>query len=206
MGARGFAHVEIVFSGQPHHAGRPDNSRNPIAGTAQFLQRVLAEKLPESARLGAATVTAIECESQGQRPRTPDQARILLDRRLVLEDPSLEDLLEKYLSMASAGNGGLEVAGAIRRHQFPYELNPEEPIVAALAESLRLVKGEEPVYYTMPVNGSPAGYLKYVQDIPSVAFAGTNHADMDKQEHLVLSQGVTAAQALVGAVLLYGAS
>ncbi|MFV2045163.1 MAG: M20 family metallopeptidase, partial [Anaerolineales bacterium] len=67
LGARGYTHIDVTFKGKPHHAGRPDQSKNPVAGAAAFLETVLSQPLPEHPLLGSATVTPIECDSEGQR-------------------------------------------------------------------------------------------------------------------------------------------
>lgn len=204
LGARGYAHIAVGFSGASHHAGRPDNQRNPVAGAAAFVGQLLAASLPAHPLLGAATLTPIEISSEGSRPHTPRASTVLLDRRLVPADPPIEVLLEQIAAQASAVSDQLGVTLDLRRHQFPWEVDRGERVVQALAASLQIASGEEPTFYALPFSSS-SGFLRSVPQITPVAFSGGDIARLGPDEHAVLSTNVHAAQAFAGAIALFEA-
>lgn len=205
IGARGYAHINVSYTGETHHAGRPHNQRNPIAGAAELVCQLLAEALPTHALLGNATLTPIKISSEGSRPHTPRQASILLDRRLVPSDPPVEALLDQIVALARSYSDDLQVEIDLWRHQFPWEVKPTDQPVAALGESLRIITGEEPAYYALPFSSS-SGYLNNVPRITPVAFSGGDIARLGADEHAVLATNIRAAQAFAGAVLLFEAN
>jgi acetylornithine deacetylase/succinyl-diaminopimelate desuccinylase-like protein len=205
IGARGLSHIEVTFTGKPHHAGRPDHHLNPIVGAAEFVHKALRQPLLDHPQLGSASLTAVEWRSEGQRPHTPGSATVLVDRRLLPDDPPMEPLLDQLKHMASEFSEYLDVEFSINLHQYPWAVDHDEKIVACLSESLRVVLGKEPVLYTLPFS-TAAGNIKKVAGIPPVAFSGGDIASLGLQEHAVLSKNLMATQAIVGALILYAES
>lgn len=203
IGARGYTHIEMNLAGQPHHAGRPDQRRNPVSAAAEFVHRALAESLPEHPLLGAATLTPIEWSSEGQRPQTPRTARVLMDRRLLPADPPVEALRDQFCEWAQAYSDLIQVQAHVRRHQFPWEVSQEEPVVRALAQAVALVTGSEPVHFPLS-HSSACGHIKTVVGITPVAFSGGDIADIGANDHLVIERGIDSARALAAAVLFFG--
>lgn len=202
IGARGYAHVEVTFTGQPHHAGRPDNLKNPVAGVAAFIQRALAEPLPEHPLLGPASLTPLLVDSEGQRPQTPLRASALIDRRLIPSDPDVEELLDCYRGWAERYSDALDVELTLRRHQFPWIVSQKEPIVVALAESYRVVHGSEPEFYPLPFSSS-SGFIKHTTGMTPVAYSGGYIGKIGPGEYATLSTNVTAARVIAGALVLF---
>jgi acetylornithine deacetylase/succinyl-diaminopimelate desuccinylase-like protein len=202
VGARGYAHIAVDFSGETHHAGRPDNRRNPVAGAAEFIQRSLAAPLPDHPLLGTATLTPIEIASQGSRPHTPRSAAVLLDRRLVPADPPIDELLKQTEALARSISDQLDVSLGLHRHQFPWVVERSERVVTALSSSLEYVSGAEPTVYALPFSSS-SGFLKNVPGITPVAFSGGDIQRLGPDEHAVLATNIHAAQAFAGAVVLF---
>lgn len=202
VGARGYAHVDVAFEGRPHHAGRPDNSQNPIVGAAAFVQRALSEPLAEHPLLGAASLAPVEISSEGQRPQTPRRASVLIDRRLVPSDPLPDALVEQYREWAEGASPNLTVDLTLRRSQYPWEVQVEEPVVAALAESYRIVAGVEPEFAPLPFSSS-AGFISHTTGMTPVAYSGGDIARMGPEEYAVLSQNVIATQAMAGMLILF---
>lgn len=203
VGARGNVQMEFSFKGRPHHAGRPDQAENPVAGAAEFIRRALAESLPRHALLGPATLTPIEISSDGQRPQTPAVARAVLDRRTVPEDPAIPELLERYAELARAGSGPLEVQARILRHQYAWATDPDDPVAAALIAGYRAVLGADPTPYAIPSNSSSAGTIREVGRTTPVAFGATDVEDLGPNEHVSLRCGVMAARVFACAVALF---
>ena len=175
---------------------------NPIEGAAEFVHRALMQTLPDHPQLGSASLTAIEWTSEGQRPHTPSKATVLIDRRLVPDDPPMETLLDKLKQSASVFSDDLQVELSVKRHQYPWIVDQNEKIVTCLSESLRITLDKEPVFYTLPFS-TAAGYIKVVGGIPPVTFSGGDINNLGLHEHAVLSRNVKATQAIVGTLLLY---
>jgi acetylornithine deacetylase/succinyl-diaminopimelate desuccinylase-like protein len=188
--------------GNPHHAGRPDHQLNPIAGATEFVHNALRMTLPDHPQLGSASLTAVEWSSEGQRPHTPRSATVLIDRRLVPDDPPKDTLVENLKELATEFSDKLQVELSIKRHQYPWVVDPNEKIVTCLSESLRVVLDKEPILYALPFS-TAAGYIKEVGGITPVTFSGGDIANLGVHEHAVLSNNIMATQALVGTLLLY---
>jgi succinyl-diaminopimelate desuccinylase len=205
LGARGYAQVQINFIGEPHHAGRPDNMKNPIVSAAAFLEIALSESLPSHPLLGSATLTPIGWNFEGQRPNTPQSASILFDRRLVPNDISIDLLLNTYKEWGKSFSEDIEVQVELKRLQYPWEVNRLDPFVRSLTESVRIIKNAEPIFYQLPFSSS-SGYIKNVSKINPVAFSGGDINKIGVQEHAILSTGIDAAGIIAGAIVHFSGS
>lgn len=203
IGSRGLAHIEVIFHGEPRHAGRPDNQRNPVTGLANFIRRALEQSLPEHSLFGAATMTPIECSSEGSRPQTPRSARVVMDRRLLPNDPSIETLLNEYEAWADSAAGPMKYGVNLQNHEYPWEVSADTEIVSCVAESLRVIAKREPVYFPLPF-ASTAGYMKEFGGIQPVAFSGGDIAKMGPNEYASVDSIVTAARVMASAIILFG--
>lgn len=203
IGARGYSLVEMLFTGAPHHAGRPDQKRNPISAAAEFLHNVLQKPMLSNPLLGSAAMTPLEWSSEGQRPHTPKYARVLLDRRLLPEDEPIETIRDQFVALGQAFSDEVQVEGHIRRHQYPWIVDPNEPVVQAVGQAVKLVTGTDPDYFALS-HSSGCGHIKKVTGITPVAFAGGDIADIGSNDHVMLSRAVIAARTLAAAIVLFG--
>ncbi|MFO8035717.1 MAG: M20/M25/M40 family metallo-hydrolase [Anaerolineales bacterium] len=205
IGSRGLAHVKVTFYSEPTHAGRPDNNANPIAGMSKFISKTLEGPLPKHPLLGAASISPIECRSEGERPLTPWSASMVFDRRLLPNDPPIEELIEYYKSLAMSASGPMSCEIEIINHEYPWVVSEDSPIVTSLANSLRAVTSIQPIQYPLPFS-STAGYMKEFGKIQPVAFSGGDITKIGKNENVNLGKVITAAKVIAGTIVLFGAT
>jgi hypothetical protein len=108
--------------------------------------------------------------------------------------------MDRFQEWAKLVSDDLDVDLELWRHQFPWEVSTADPIVASLAESLRVVTGAEPDFYPLPFSSS-SGFFKNVPKISPVAFSGGDIAQIGPREHAVISRNVLAAGAIAGAII-----
>jgi len=101
IGHRGRCLIEVCLQGKTAHASMPEYGVNPIEASSEFLQQLsnnVKPKLPYHPKLGKATITPtiIECNPKST-PQIPDECKIILDRRMILNE--LEKNILKPLSI-----------------------------------------------------------------------------------------------------------
>ena len=145
---RGFAWWEVTATGRAAHGSRPDLGVDAIAAMGPVL--VALEELGRSlARrrhqlLGPGSAHASLIEGGHELSSYPERCVLAIERRTLPGEDAAQLDAELERLLAAAGDGGAELIGRTTLVRAPFEVAPEEPIVALLRERAAARLGHEP--------------------------------------------------------------
>jgi len=189
-GQRGRMEIRVRTAGLSCHGSAPERGDNAIYKMAPIVEEVrdLGTRLPTDEFLGPGSLTVSEIFfSSPSRCAVPDGCTISIDRRLT-QGETADTALAEIRALASVRSAGAEVEmydyskpsytglAYPTEAYFPtWQLEPDNPSVAAMQRAYRELFGEEPVVgkWTFSTNGvAITGRF----GIPTVGF-GPGHED-----------------------------
>jgi putative selenium metabolism hydrolase len=182
-GHRGRMGMEVVARGVAAHGAFCERGVNAVYKLAPIIADIeaLNDRLPEDPSLGKGTVTVswVDCKSPSFNA-VPDEARIVLDRRLTAgESPA--DVLAQIRALPHMGDAEVRVlrwegrswtgAPVTQEQAFPAWVLPEEhPVVDGVAAAADAVLGRRPAISLWPFSTNGVATMGRL-GIPTVGFA-----------------------------------
>jgi acetylornithine deacetylase/succinyl-diaminopimelate desuccinylase family protein len=205
---KGDVYIEVTTHGQAAHASVPENGHNAIGDMAVVLGGLeeLRASLAQQAShplLGHPTLSIGTIAGGTITPVVPDYCRVTLDRRMLPGedvDAILADIVE-IIDRLRTRHPRLDATARVLWAFPPSEIPPDEPIVRAIQEAARLVRGTCP-----PVLGlagtTDANLMIDPGGIPTVIFGPGNLAVCHKPDEFVpIDELVTACKIYVATIL-----
>ena len=144
---KGFAWWEVSATGRAAHGSQPQLGVDAIAaigpvlvGVAE-LERSLAERRHEL--LGPGSVHASLIEGGQELSSYPERCVLAIERRTIPGEGA-EQLDAELARLVAAGGGGAELSGRTTLVRAPFEVAPDEPIVALVHQQATALLGREP--------------------------------------------------------------
>jgi acetylornithine deacetylase len=144
---KGFAWWEVSATGRAAHGSQPQLGVDAIAaigpvlvGVAE-LERTLAERRHEL--LGPGSVHASLIEGGQELSSYPERCVLAIERRTI-PDEGAEQLDAELARLVAADGGGAELTGRTTLVRAPFEVAPDEPIVALVHRQATALLGREP--------------------------------------------------------------
>jgi acetylornithine deacetylase/succinyl-diaminopimelate desuccinylase-like protein len=170
LGHRGRVDIQLTVRGAPGHSSEPHRGRNAIWGLAEALTRIreLKQRLTrQHPDLGGEQLEPYKLVTAPIAPHTmPGEAHLTLDRRL-LPDTDADDAVEE-VRRALGEIPPYELVVRKGAHHLPYRVPADHPVVRALADAHRAVRGAPPEAGYAPF-AFDAGYAN-ARGIPTVMF------------------------------------
>jgi acetylornithine deacetylase len=144
---KGFAWWEVSAAGRAAHGSQPHLGVDAIAAIGPVLvgvtelERSLAGRRHEL--LGNGSVHASLIEGGQELSSYPERCVLALERR-TLPGEDAEQLDAELAALLAAGDGRAELSGRTTLVRPPFEVAPDEPIVALLRERVVAQLGREP--------------------------------------------------------------
>ena len=182
-GHRGRMGIEVVARGVAAHGAFCERGVNAVYKLAPIIADIeaLNNRLPEDPSLGKGTVTVswVDCKSPSFNA-VPDEARIVLDRRLTAGEspadvlaqiralPRIDDAEVRVLRWEGRSWTGVPVT---QEQAFPAWVLPEEhPVVDGVAAAVEAVLGHRPEISLWPFSTNGVATMGRL-GIPTVGFA-----------------------------------
>jgi acetylornithine deacetylase/succinyl-diaminopimelate desuccinylase-like protein len=170
LGHRGRVDVLVTVRGAPGHSSEPHRGRNAIWGLAEALTRIhgLKQRLTrQHPDLGGEQLEPYKLVTAPIAPHTmPGEAHLTLDRRL-LPETDADDAVEE-VRRALGEIPPYELVVRKGAHHRPYQVPADHPVVRALADAHRAIRGDPPEMGYVPF-AFDAGYAN-ARGIPTVMF------------------------------------
>jgi acetylornithine deacetylase len=144
---KGFAWWEVSAAGRAAHGSQPDLGVDAIAAIGPVLvgitelERLLGERHHDL--LGSGSVHASLIEGGQELSSYPERCVLAIERR-TLPGEAAEQLDAELGALLSAGDARAELSGRTTLVRPPFEVAPDEPIVALLRERAAARLGREP--------------------------------------------------------------
>jgi acetylornithine deacetylase len=144
---KGFAWWEVSAAGRAAHGSQPQLGIDAIAAIGPVLQAVTELERSLAGRrhdlLGPGSVHASLIEGGQELSSYPERCVLSLERR-TLPGEDAAQLDAELARLVAAGDGTAELSGRTTLVRSPFEVAPDEPIVALLREQVAAQLGREP--------------------------------------------------------------
>ena len=172
IGEKGVLWVEVQALGRTAHGSMPQLGINAVSYLARLIPRLEEYPFPfrESGLLGLPTLSVNMMSGGNKTNVVPDLARIVIDMRTVPgqeHEAILDSIREMAGETARDFHPDLRVEVAVENDKSPLETEAEEPLVAAMVESVAAVRGSKPSVGGVAY-GTDAAVLGPAFDIPMV--------------------------------------
>jgi acetylornithine deacetylase/succinyl-diaminopimelate desuccinylase family protein len=203
VAAKGVLHVEIMTKGRMAHGGKPWAGINAIAHMARVARALEDYGMELATRqhplVGAPSVTIGTIQGGTVPNMVASECRMVLDRRLLPGEASREALNEIEALLAPLRNADPQFKAAARvLLDWPsVEVNPDNPVIAALSAALAEVLGSPPTIGGKD-GGTDAAWIHKEAGIPMVHFSpGESRFVLAADERVESKAYVAAIEALV---------
>ena len=168
MGHRGVYWFDVVARGRTAHGSMPHLGRNAIEDMGAVLEAfrtdlapVLAARrsalpvVPELSRRPSLNVNAVEGGQAGEAVQSPcvaDRCTATFDRRFIPEE-SFDEVREEIAALiarVAAEDPGRSLTVEDRMVVHPVQTPPGSPVIRALSNAIRAVRGREPALVASP--------------------------------------------------------
>ena len=168
VGHRGVYWFDVVARGRTAHGSMPHLGRNAIEDMGAVLEAfrtdlapVLADRrsalpvVPELSRRPSLNVNAVEGGQAGEAVQSPcvaDRCTATFDRRFIPEESldEVRDEIAALVARVAAEDPGRHLTVEDRMVVHPVETPPGSPVVAALSNAIRAVRGRKPTLVASP--------------------------------------------------------
>ncbi len=199
IGEKGVLWTNVTAYGRTAHGSMPSLGINAVSYMARLIGRLEEYPFPweESPLLGRPTISINIIHGGNKINVVPDHCRIAVDMRTV-PGQDHEDILGRMRELAEEVAKGfhenLRVDVEIDNDKLPIETDRSEPLVGAMVESVRRVRGREPEVGGVTY-GTDAAALCPGYDMPMV-ICGPGAPGMAHQpdEYVEVEELVQAAQ------------
>jgi succinyl-diaminopimelate desuccinylase len=146
---KGVLWLDVHYYGRTAHGSMPWLGVNAISAMARLIPRLEEYPFPyeESPSLGKPTLSVNIIGGGNKTNVVPDHCHIVLDMRTVPSQDHaslIEDVRRTAEDVARETSAEMQVNIQVDQNDGPVETDPEEPLVAALAESVGAVTGRSP--------------------------------------------------------------
>jgi succinyl-diaminopimelate desuccinylase len=157
VGNRGRVDIIVRVKGASAHSSQPWLGMNPIEAAADAIVATRTVPLPDrDSDLGPATATPYQFACHPIAPHTiPDEARVVVDRRLLPGELPETAVVELRDHLRSAGVNGFDIDAGMS--MLPASVDLDSPVVVALLEGLRNA-ARRPAQTFWSLNAFDAGY------------------------------------------------
>lgn len=157
VGNRGRVDIIVQVKGASAHSSQPWLGRNPVEAAADVVVATRTVPLPDTdSALGPATATPYQFTCHPIAPHTiPEEARVVIDRRLLPGELPETAVAELRGHLSSAGVSGVDVDAGVS--MLPASVDSDSPVVVALLEGLRKAAGDSARTF-WSLNAFDAGY------------------------------------------------
>ena len=168
VGHRGAYWFDVVARGRAAHGSMPHLGRNAIEDMGAVLEAfrtglapVLATRrsalpvVPDLSRHPSLNVNAVEGGQAGEAVQSPcvaDRCTATFDRRFISEESFSEvrDEIASLVARVAAAEPGRDLAVVDRMVVHPVQTPPGSPLVTALSNAIRAVRGRDPALVASP--------------------------------------------------------
>jgi acetylornithine deacetylase len=195
---KGFVWAEIETHGRAAHGSRPAEGKDAITGMAPVLTRLAdlqaaLDAAPGHPLVGPGSVHASLIEGGQELSSYPARCRLALERRTT-PDESGDDFRRECEALLD-GVGDAELRMGLVRD--PFEVEPEAPVVQAMARAAEAVTGQPPENYGETYWMDAA--LIHAAGIPTVVFGPAGAGAHAVDEWVDLASVDACSDALVDA-------
>ncbi len=146
---KGVLWMDVHYYGRTAHGSMPWLGVNAVSAMARLIPVLEAYpfRFEESPILGKPTLSVNVIGGGNKTNVVPDHCRIVLDMRTVpTQDHAvlIDEVRRQAEAVARASNQEIRVDITVDQNDRSVETNPEEPLVQAMAASVRAVTGQEP--------------------------------------------------------------
>ncbi len=168
VGHRGVYWFDVVARGRTAHGSMPHLGRSAIDDMGAVLEafrtrlspRLAARRsalpvVPESARHPSLNVNAVEGGQTGEAVQSPcvaDRCTATFDRRFIPEEPfnEVREEIAALVARVAGEDPGRHLTVEDRMVVHPVQTPPDSPVVTALSNAIRTVRGRNPALVASP--------------------------------------------------------
>ena len=168
VGHRGVYWFDVVARGRTAHGSMPHLGRSAIEDMGAVLEafrtrlspqlatrRSALPVVPESARHPSLNVNAVEGGQTGEAVQSPcvaDRCTATFDRRFIPEEPfnEVREEIAAFVARVAGEDPGRHLTVEDRMVVHPVQTPPDSPVVTALSNAIRTVRGRDPALVASP--------------------------------------------------------
>jgi len=175
LGNRGLRWLDISITGKACHAGRPHLGVNAIVYAAKLVEAIGSYSFGRrDDRFEASTpsISATMINGGTQVNVIPNRCRLTVDRRMIPGETTETVMAEVQEMIDSISVGEKEVGVEVEMRPAywdPYLISETEPVVQAVAESIKKATGNNPVIRTKAAC-TDGSHIFHIGGIPAVLF------------------------------------
>lgn len=175
LGNRGLRWLDISIMGKACHAGRPHLGVNAIVYAAKLVEAIGSysfERRDDRFEVPTPSISATMISGGSQVNVIPNRCRLTLDRRMIPGETTETVMAEvqEMIDSISAGEKEVGVEVEMRPAYWdPYLISETEPVVQAVAESIKKATGNNPVIRTKAAC-TDGSHIFHIGGIPAVLF------------------------------------